>query len=246
MRARPSTSRSLTRLERRSTYAGSGLLAARTPGAVMHALAPAEGASSTELGSAITDVCSAMTEEDGSLSMAYEDASTQEAAGDDADEVLQESARRLNDYYRPDGERPTVLYDQAQSRVWVCTRVADGATGFVVKLTKASIRVPATTARVEVRAAMEMHRRKAARELSILRKLDSEYLVRLEDSFVNDGFVYTVFRRFMGGNLHDIFNHRLRIRVPFSDADVRAVALRLLRALEYLHFNLRVVHRDIK
>ena len=234
---------SLTRLERRSTHAGSSSLATRTPGAVMHALAPAEGTYSNEPRSEITDVCSAMTEGDSSLSMAYEDASTQEAAGDDADTVLQESPHRLNDHYRPDGEPPTVLYDEEQSRVWVCTRVADGATGFVVKLTKASVRTPAG---VKVSAEMELHRRKTTRELSILRKLDSEYLVRLEDSFVNDGFVYTVFRRFMGGNLHDIFNHRLRIRVPFSDADVRAVALRLLRALEYLHFNLRVVHRDIK
>lgn len=208
----------------------------------MHALAPAEGASAgTEPGSEVSLAYSAMTEGDSSLSMAYEDASTQEAAGDDADTVLQESARRLNDHYRQDVPLND-LYNEKQSRVWVCTRAADGATGFVVKLTKASVSVPAG---VEVSDAIKRHRRMAARELSILRKLDSEYLVRLEDSFVNDGFLYTVFRRFWG-NLHDVYDQRFRKNAPFSDADVRAVATRLLRALEYLHFSLRVVHRDIK
>jgi serine/threonine protein kinase len=207
----------------------------------MHALAPSEGVSGTEPGSEVSEAYSAMTE-DGGLSMAYEDASTQEAAGDDADTVLHESARRLNDHFRPEVP-PTVLYDEKQSRVWVCTRAADGATGFVVKLSKASVSVPAG---VEVSNAKKLHRRMAARELSILRKLDSDYLVRLEDSFVNDGFLYTVFRRFFGGNLHDVYDQRFYQNAPFSDADVRAVATRLLRALEYLHFNLRVVHRDIK
>jgi hypothetical protein len=93
-------------------------------------------------GSATTESLSEATrgagdEDVDALGMAWEDVNA-DVDGGGADALLEDSARRIADHFRVSAPLE-VLYDAPQSRVTACTRVADGAGGFVVKLTKAHV-----------------------------------------------------------------------------------------------------------
>lgn len=91
--------------------------------------------------------------------------------------------------------------------------------------------------------------RQAAREAEILKRVDSQYIIRCHAVFDN-GFIDTdngggdlcfVMEYMEGGSLHDV----LRARQRLPEQVISGVAKRVLEGLHYLH-SMQIVHRDIK
>ncbi|GLJ12306.1 hypothetical protein SUGI_0188390 [Cryptomeria japonica] len=79
------------------------------------------------------------------------------------------------------------------------------------------------------------------REMHILRKIDSPYIVKCEGVFHEGGDMNFVLEFMDGGSLADLLKHRKRI----SESCLAKVARQVLEGLKYLHTE-RIVHRDIK
>jgi serine/threonine protein kinase len=79
-------------------------------------------------------------------------------------------------------------------------------------------------------------------EAKILQKLDHPYIVRLDDFYVTESFVYLVMELLPGGDLFD----RIVDKGRYEETESRRVMRRLLAAVSYLHEKENVVHRDLK
>ncbi|GLJ12308.1 hypothetical protein SUGI_0188420 [Cryptomeria japonica] len=79
------------------------------------------------------------------------------------------------------------------------------------------------------------------REMDILRRIDSPYIVKCEGVFHEGGNMNFVLEYMDGGSLVDMLKHRKRI----SDSCLAKVARQVLEGLKYLHREW-IVHRDIK
>jgi serine/threonine protein kinase len=91
---------------------------------------------------------------------------------------------------------------------------------------------------------MDAERKCVAREVDILRHVDCpEYIITLTACFITGGVVSLVMP-LLQSNLYHLY--AVRFTEGFSDEEVRTVAVRMLRALKYLHATLHVVHRDVK
>ncbi|XP_059640446.1 mitogen-activated protein kinase kinase 10 [Cornus florida] len=91
-------------------------------------------------------------------------------------------------------------------------------------------------------------RQQAAREVEILKRVDSQYVVRchgvFENGFVNSdggGDLCFVMEYMEAGSLHDV----LRVRRRLPENVISGVARCVLEGLHYLH-GMQIVHRDIK
>nr|DAD27262.1 TPA_asm: hypothetical protein HUJ06_028730 [Nelumbo nucifera] len=86
----------------------------------------------------------------------------------------------------------------------------------------------------------------AGREAEILKRVDSQFVVRCHGVFdsgtdADSGELCFVMEYMEGGSLHDVL--RLRRRLP--ESVISDVARRVLEGLKYLH-GMKIVHRDIK
>uniref|UniRef100_A0A2N9G104 mitogen-activated protein kinase kinase n=1 Tax=Fagus sylvatica TaxID=28930 RepID=A0A2N9G104_FAGSY len=92
-------------------------------------------------------------------------------------------------------------------------------------------------------------RQQAAREAEILKRVDSQYVIRCHAVFDNgfidtengSGDLYFVMEYMEGGSLHDV----LRARQRLPEQVISGVARCVLEGLHYLH-GMQIVHRDIK
>ena len=78
------------------------------------------------------------------------------------------------------------------------------------------------------------------REVSLLAKIDSPYVVRVFDYGEEDRFLYIVQEHVVGSSLTELFGHG-----PVSHDDARQIAVQLLGGLTAIHAT-GVIHRDIK
>jgi serine/threonine protein kinase len=87
----------------------------------------------------------------------------------------------------------------------------------------------------------EEDRRLIEEEISILKSLHHQYIVRLYHVFRNERRIYIVQELCAGGELFDAICERLR----YSEADARQVMRAILEAVSYAHGR-GIVHRDLK
>eukprot|EP00957_Ditylum_brightwellii_P021520 1622519-Ditylum_brightwellii.AAC.1 len=78
-------------------------------------------------------------------------------------------------------------------------------------------------------------------EVSILKELQHEHIIRLYDFFEEDATYYLVMERMTGGELFD----RIVAKAYYNEKEARDVCKILLQAVEYCHRN-NVAHRDLK
>ncbi|KAJ4959419.1 hypothetical protein NE237_026530 [Protea cynaroides] len=93
--------------------------------------------------------------------------------------------------------------------------------------------------------AIELHRQ-AACEAEILKRVDSQYVVKCHGVLdngtdVESGDLCFVMEYMEGGSLHDV----VRVHGQLPEKDISNVAKRVLEGLKYLH-EMQIVHRDIK
>ena len=78
-------------------------------------------------------------------------------------------------------------------------------------------------------------------EVSILKQMKHEYIIRLYDFFSEPATYYLVMERMSGGELFD----RIVAKAYYSEKEARDVCKIVLEAVAYLHDN-NVAHRDLK
>ena len=78
-------------------------------------------------------------------------------------------------------------------------------------------------------------------EVSILKEMKHEYIIRLYDFFIEPTTYYLVMERMSGGELFD----RIVAKAYYSEKEARDVCKIVLEAVAYLHDN-NVAHRDLK
>lgn len=78
-------------------------------------------------------------------------------------------------------------------------------------------------------------------EISVLRELKHEHIIRLYGVFDEDSFIYLVMERMVGGELFD----RIVQKAYYNEKEARDVCKILLDALAYCHSK-KVAHRDLK
>eukprot|EP01126_Amoeba_proteus_P010419 TRINITY_DN14054_c0_g1_i1.p1 TRINITY_DN14054_c0_g1~~TRINITY_DN14054_c0_g1_i1.p1 ORF type:complete len:278 (-),score=50.58 TRINITY_DN14054_c0_g1_i1:28-861(-) len=79
-------------------------------------------------------------------------------------------------------------------------------------------------------------------EIMILKHIKHPNLVRCDDCFVNDDFVFILYEHCEVGNLFEVYSHS---RQSFSEEQIIFIAHETLQALRYLH-NLNIIHGDVK
>lgn len=81
------------------------------------------------------------------------------------------------------------------------------------------------------------------REVSILASIDSPYIVRYMDSFIEEGKLYLITEYCEKGDLTSYIEGQMG--VPLSEGKIWKVALQVLCGLAHLHA-MNIIHRDIK
>jgi serine/threonine protein kinase len=174
-----------------------------------------------------------MDEED----FGWEDVNEEPRFGLPVHVVLADTQDSLDDHFVAGA-----LLNAGVPHVFAATSRAGGGGAFAVKhFARAAWALPTGEAFM-----CDLERKRAAREVDILRHLDCpEYLVKLTACFITRGFVSLVMPMY-ASDLHALYFARVHNGAGFSDAELRAVAARTLTALAYLHETLHVVHRDVK
>ncbi|XP_031248732.1 mitogen-activated protein kinase kinase 10-like [Pistacia vera] len=116
----------------------------------------------------------------------------------------------------------------------------NGATVYKVRNQKSSSIYALKVLRFDQNAVSICHQ--AAREAGILKRVDSEFIVKCHAVFYTiEGEICFVMEHMEGGSLSDA----LHVRETLSEDVIARVAYRMLKGLQYLH-GLRIVHGDIK
>lgn len=80
------------------------------------------------------------------------------------------------------------------------------------------------------------------KEISILEKCESEYIVSYYGSYVKDSHIWIVMELCQCGSVNDIMHIA---RINFSEDVIKVICASVLLGLNYLHKN-KMIHRDIK
>jgi serine/threonine protein kinase len=80
------------------------------------------------------------------------------------------------------------------------------------------------------------------REIQLLKRIDQPFVVKLFQVFDDSENYFLVQEYSENGNLRDVVHRNCRL----AEAHARRFFIQLLSALEYLHDEMRIVHRDIK
>lgn len=83
----------------------------------------------------------------------------------------------------------------------------------------------------------------ALNEASILSKIDSHYIVKYYDSFIDKQLLCIVMEFCEGGDLHRFL--KMQMGRPLSENQVWRILIQITLGLAYLH-KLKILHRDIK
>lgn len=78
-------------------------------------------------------------------------------------------------------------------------------------------------------------------EVRLLRSIESDFIIKLEESFIDNVNVYFLLTYIEGGDLF----HELRTLKRFEESLSKFYASQVVLALEYMHF-LGIVYRDLK
>jgi len=80
-----------------------------------------------------------------------------------------------------------------------------------------------------------------SKEIELLRTCNSEYVIKLYDSFFSDDKLFIILEYLAGGSILDI----VKKRGPLQEVYIAIIMREVLSALDYLHSN-KKIHRDIK
>nr|XP_011465694.1 PREDICTED: serine/threonine-protein kinase MHK-like [Fragaria vesca subsp. vesca] len=82
-------------------------------------------------------------------------------------------------------------------------------------------------------------------EVRALQILQHPKIVGFKGAERQHNTVFLVFE-YMDGSLRHLINHRMRMGVPFSEAEIKFFSFQVLQGLDFMHRNRRFMHRDMK
>ena len=87
----------------------------------------------------------------------------------------------------------------------------------------------------------------AHRETNILRKLNSEFIVKYLEYYddMNNNFYYMVTEFYEDGTLDQLITRKKKLKENISNENILLWSTQLLKGIECLHDNL-ITHRDLK
>mmetsp|Transcript_15302 Transcript_15302/g.30715 ORF Transcript_15302/g.30715 Transcript_15302/m.30715 type:complete len:463 (-) Transcript_15302:185-1573(-) len=100
---------------------------------------------------------------------------------------------------------------------------------------------------VDIKGASASEVRATKQEISVLKRVSHPNIIGYENTFEENGMVYIVMEYAAGGDLGRLITKRIKEKgARFSETEIRRYATQLGSALEYLHGEIHLLHRDIK
>ena len=99
--------------------------------------------------------------------------------------------------------------------------------------------------KMELNNLKEKQQRECYREVSILKKVSHQNIIKYYSSFLDNGVLYIIMEYAEGGDLYSLIKHYKHHNKTFSEFDIWQIAYEMLNGLSYLHKN-NIIHRDIK
>eukprot|EP00727_Mastigamoeba_balamuthi_P011463 m51a1_g694 putative ribosomal protein s6 kinase alpha-4 isoform x1 (785) ;mRNA; f:359385-363612 len=130
--------------------------------------------------------------------------------------------------------KPEAKYDAGE-------KLGSGAHSVVYDVTERTTGQHYAAKVIQIQSQSVVYKQGLAREISIMRGLDHENIIRLHEVFHTVNRVVLVLERAAGGDLF----HEIVRRKRYAEADARPVFRQLARAVEHLHSH-GIAHRDLK
>lgn len=99
--------------------------------------------------------------------------------------------------------------------------------------------------KMELNNLTDKQQKECYREVSILKKVSHQNIIKYYSSFLDCGNLYIIMEYAEGGDLYSLIKHYKRHNKHFDEFDIWRIAFDILNGLEYLHKN-NIIHRDIK
>ena len=99
--------------------------------------------------------------------------------------------------------------------------------------------------KMELNNLKEKQQKECYREVSILKKVSHQNIIKYYSSFLDSGNLYIIMEYAEGGDLYSLIKHYKRHNKHFDEFDIWRIAYEVLNGLDYLHKS-NIIHRDIK
>lgn len=99
--------------------------------------------------------------------------------------------------------------------------------------------------KMELNTLKEKQQKECYREVSILKKVSHQNIIKYYSSFLDSGNLYIIMEYAEGGDLYSLIKHYKRHNKHFDEFDIWRIAYEVLNGLDYLHKS-NIIHRDIK
>ena len=99
--------------------------------------------------------------------------------------------------------------------------------------------------KMELNNLKEKQQKECYREVSILKKVSHQNIIKYYSSFLDGGVLYIIMEYAELGDLYSLIKHYKKHVKLFDEFDIWRIGYEILNGLEYLHKN-NIIHRDIK
>ncbi|CAD8081737.1 unnamed protein product [Paramecium sonneborni] len=125
----------------------------------------------------------------------------------------------------------------------ILNKLGEGSFGQVYKVRRKADKQTYVMKQINISKMNQRMKNEALNEASILAKLDSSYIVKYYESFIDKQLLCIVMEFCEGGDLHKLL--KMQMGRPLSENQVWKFLIQTTLGLAYLHKN-KVLHRDIK
>ena len=99
---------------------------------------------------------------------------------------------------------------------------------------------------VQIMGLSQAELRATKQETAVLKHVNHPNIIGYIGTFENDGNVCIVMEYAAGGDLGRLIKKRIKENARFTETDIKRYAMQLGSALEYLHNDIKLLHRDVK
>eukprot|EP00199_Chlamydomonas_sp_CCMP681_P000941 CAMPEP_0119104632 /NCGR_PEP_ID=MMETSP1180-20130426/2800_1 /TAXON_ID=3052 ORGANISM="Chlamydomonas cf sp, Strain CCMP681" /NCGR_SAMPLE_ID=MMETSP1180 /ASSEMBLY_ACC=CAM_ASM_000741 /LENGTH=504 /DNA_ID=CAMNT_0007089451 /DNA_START=36 /DNA_END=1546 /DNA_ORIENTATION=+ len=125
-------------------------------------------------------------------------------------------------------------------------KIGSGSYGVVFKVVRKVDRMTYAMKEIDLQGMSRKEQEECIRETRVLSSLDSDYIIKYYDSFLERGKLYIITEYASNGNLHDyIKKHREVTKQRLPEDLIWKLFIQILMGLNHMHTR-KILHRDIK